>query len=64
MCFVNTDAQSYLHRPVEAVLPSAEKEKKIKYSKAVEARRACFIPFVVSVNGILGSLASYIKEIC
>ena len=31
---VDTDAQSYLHRPLEAVLSSAERAKQRKYSEA------------------------------
>ena len=37
---VDTDAQSYASRTVDAVLSSAEQEKKRKYSAAVEERRA------------------------
>ena len=36
---VDTDADSYCHRPVAAVIKSAEEEKKRKYNEAVEARR-------------------------
>ena len=46
---VYTDAQSYACRTVDAVLCSAEQEKKRKYLAAVE-RRASFTPFVVSVD--------------
>ena len=37
---VDTDAQSYACRTVDAVLCSAEQEKKRKYLAAVEERRA------------------------
>ena len=34
---VDTDSPSYVNPPVEAVLSSAEAEKKVKYSKVAEA---------------------------
>ena len=59
---MDTDAQSYRHRPVEAVLSSAERDKQRKYSEAVEVRRAFFTPFVVSVDGVLGREANYLLK--
>ena len=59
---MDTDAQSYRHRPVEAVLSSAERDKQRKYSEAVKARRAFFTPFVVSVDGVLGREANYLLK--
>ena len=50
---VDTDAQSYAHRTVSAVLSTAEKEKKRKYTHAAQARHASFSPFVVSVDGVM-----------
>ena len=47
VCVVDTDAQSYASRTVDAVLCSAEQEKKRKYLAAVEERRASFTPSVV-----------------
>ena len=46
---------------VEAVLSSAERENQRK-SEAVEARRAFFTPFVVSVDGVLGREANYLLK--
>ena len=57
-----TEALLDIHRPVEAVLSSAEKEKQRKYSEAVEARWAFFTPFVVSVDGVLGCEANYLLK--
>ena len=51
---IDTDAASYCHRPVCAVIKSAEEEKKRKYNEAVEARRGSFSPFVLSVDGYVG----------
>ena len=51
---IDTDAQSHAERSVEAVLTSAEKEKKRKYNEAAMARHASFSPFVVSVDGRMG----------
>ena len=62
---VDTDAQSYASRTVDAVLCSAEQEKKRKCLAAVEDRRASFTPFVVSVDGVLGHDAQHlIKHLC
>ncbi|KAL5506022.1 hypothetical protein EMCRGX_G007585 [Ephydatia muelleri] len=62
---IDTDAQSYASRTVDAVLCSAEQEKKRKYSAAVEDRRASFTPFVVSVDGVLGHDAQHLmKRLC
>eukprot|EP00731_Ephydatia_muelleri_P034031 Em0045g16a len=62
---VDTDTQSYASCTVDAVLCSAEQEKKRKYSAAVEDRRASFTPFVVSVDGVLGHDAQHLmKRLC
>ena len=62
---VDTDAQSYASCTVDAVLCSAEQEKKRKYSAAVEERHASFTPFVVSVDGVLGHDAQHLmKRLC
>ena len=53
---VDTDANSYLHRDVGAVLSSIEHTKKQKYSQAAETIKynASFTPFVVTADGALG----------
>ena len=62
---IDTDTQSYASRTVDAVLCSAEQEKKQKYLAAVEERRASFTPFVASVDGVLGHDAQHlIKRLC
>ena len=62
---VDTDAQSYASCTVDAVLCSAEQEKKRKCSAAVEEKRASFTPFVVSVDGVLGHDAQHLmKHLC
>ena len=48
---IGTDAQSYYHQTVQAVLASAEEEKHLD---AAEARQVSFTPFVVSVDGVTG----------
>ena len=45
---VNTDAQSYDHRSVKAVLESTAAAKKTKHRQACNDRRADFSPFVCS----------------
>ena len=47
---VDTDAQSYAYRAVNAVLATAEREKKRKDAQAAQARHASFSPFVHDLN--------------
>ena len=47
---VDSDANSYLHRDVRAVLSSIEHTKKQKYSQAADMINASFTPFVVTVG--------------
>ncbi len=54
---VDTDALSYVSRPLDSILASAEQEKKRKYGAACTERRAAFTPFVTSIHGVLGSEA-------
>ena len=55
MCVVDTDAPLHCSRSPQAVLWSAEVEKKRKYSLAFQVRRASFTPLCFSVDGLLGS---------
>ena len=59
---IDTDAQFHVRRTVAAVLSSAEREKKRKYTQASQAHRVSFSPFVLSVDclmhGTRGSLYS------
>ena len=48
---VDSDANSYLHRDVGAVLSSIEHTKKQKFSQAAETINASFTPFVVTADG-------------
>ena len=65
VCFIDTDAQSYASCTVDAVLCSAEQEKKRKCSSSVEESRALITPFVVSVDGVLGHDAQHLmKHLC
>ena len=52
---IDTDAQSYAHKTMSlsAVLSTAEKEKKRKYTHAAQAHHASFSPLVVSVDGVM-----------
>ena len=50
---IDTDASSYSHRDVAAILSSANEEKR-KYCDAAEVLCASFTPLVVSVDGVLG----------
>ena len=50
VCVTDTDTQSYAQRTVSAVLSTAEKEKKRKYTHAAQEHHASFSPFVVSFD--------------
>ena len=50
---VNTDATSYIHRPVRSVLESAAAQKKAKHKQACAERRADFTPFICSTDGAI-----------
>ena len=52
---MDTDAPSYRGCTLQAVLGSAEAEKKRKYLEACLARYAGFTPLCFSINGMLGS---------
>ena len=54
---VDTDAPSYRGRSLQAVLDSAEAEKKRKYLEACLARHAGFTPLYFLIDGMLGSEA-------
>ena len=56
---VDTDARSYCACSPRDVLGTAENEKKHKYLKACQDRRATFTPLCVSVDGMLGSEAEF-----
>ena len=60
---VDTDAPSYQSRSPQAVLRTAEVEKRRKYGArygaACLARRASFTPLCFSVDGLFGSEADY-----
>ena len=57
-------APSHINWSVEAVLTSAELQKKRKYLRAAELHRASFTPFVLSIDGALGREAlSFIKRL-
>ena len=61
---IDTDAQSYSNRTPRDVIKTAENEKKAKYSRACEDRRAQFTPICVSVDGVFGSESEvFIKRI-
>ena len=62
VCVLDTDAPSYCHRPVNSVIKSAEEDKKHKYLEAVEGRRGCFSPFVLSVDGYIGNEARVVLK--
>ena len=49
----DTDSISYRTRTPQAILASAEREKKQKYHRACEDRHICFTPLVTGVDGAL-----------
>ena len=50
---VNSDAASYVGRPVRSVLESAAAAKKAKHRQACADRRADFTPFVCTTDGAI-----------
>ena len=48
---IDSDATSYLSKTPEAVLRSAEREKKLKYNTACEAKHASFTPLCITSDG-------------
>ena len=61
---VDTDGQSYDDRTPMAILSTAERDTKQKYSQACPDWRATFTPLCVSVNGMLGCEATaFLKQI-
>ena len=56
---VDTDTQLYAHRTVNAVLSTAKKEKKRKYTREAQAHHASFSPFVESFDGVMAREAQF-----
>ena len=54
---MDADAQSYLSQAPQSVLAVAKKEKRRKYVRACEERRASFTPLCFSVDGMPGKEA-------
>ena len=50
----DSDALLYLSKPVEAVLRTAKREKKLKYVAACESRHASFTPLCTTIDGSVG----------
>ena len=60
----NTDSVSYRGRNPEKVIESQEKQKKKKYLDGCLQQRRSFVPFVCSVDGLLGREArSLLKQL-
>eukprot|EP00923_Selenidium_pygospionis_P017780 GHVN01031242.1.p1 GENE.GHVN01031242.1~~GHVN01031242.1.p1 ORF type:complete len:519 (+),score=81.03 GHVN01031242.1:1174-2730(+) len=53
ICVVDTDAQSHVRKTPAEVLAEAAKKKHDKYDEEVKKRRGKFVPFAVSVDGML-----------
>ena len=61
---IDSDAPSYLDRSPEAVLKSAEREKKSKYNLACERRHASFTPLCLMVDGLLApEMSVFVKHL-
>ena len=57
----NVDAPSYRSRSPQAVLCSAEAEKKRKYMEACLACHASFTPLCFSIDGMFGTEADFCR---
>ena len=51
---IDSDVPSYLSKTPEAVLRSAEREKKLKYNTAYETKHASFTPLCITMDGLIG----------
>eukprot|EP00957_Ditylum_brightwellii_P074891 5692152-Ditylum_brightwellii.AAC.1 len=58
----DTDAKSYISKPLEKVLLEKEKEKKVKYLQACLNQNQHFSLFVVLVDGMLGKEATMVLK--
>lgn len=59
---IDTDAPSYVSRPVSNVLTSAEQEKQRKYLEACEQRHATFTPLVCTADALLApQMTAFVK---
>jgi hypothetical protein len=54
VCVTDTDAPLYSTRNSFSVVQSQEKEKKKKYLQPCLEQCQIFVPFVISVDGVLG----------
>ena len=59
VCVTDVDAPSYRSHSPQAVLCSAEVEKKHKYMEACLARHASFTPLCFSIDGMFGTEADF-----
>ena len=59
---IDTDTQSRAHRSVNAVLAMAEKEKKRKYTQALQACHASFSPFMLTVDSLMAQEARFVMQ--
>ena len=60
---INTLSKSYCNRSVLSVIEQAEKEKEKKYGDACRARRRSFVPFIFTVDGMLGYEADQLLKL-
>ena len=51
---IDTDAPSYINHSPSIIISNAERDKKVKYSRACESRHASFSPLCISIDGLLG----------
>ena len=61
---VDSDSPSYANRTPQAVLTTAEKDKKKKYVAACESNHCSFTPLCLTVDGVMGSeMRSFIDRL-
>ena len=61
---VDCDSPSYANRTPQAVLTTAEKDKKRKYVAACESNHCSFTPLCLTVDGVMGSeMRSFIDRL-
>ena len=61
---IDSDAPSYLSKSPDAVLRTAEREKKSKYSLACERSDASFTPLCFTIDGLVApEMSSFMKRL-
>ena len=56
---IDSDAPSYLSKSPDAVLRTAERDKKLKYTEACDSKHSSFTPLCITIDGLVGNEMKY-----